>query len=59
MSREMVMSIISSFAKSQGFYGRLKNRIEEAEAEGVDLSNFFGQFKNCKNTLDVILQIEQ
>ena len=58
MSKEQVMSVIDTFACSQGFYGRLGRAIREAEARGEDTSKWFAQFKDCKSDLDVILKIE-
>ena len=58
MTKEEVMSIIDSLAHSQGFYGRLANSIRKAETDGVDTGSFFKQFKDCKDSVDVVLAIE-
>ena len=58
MSKKQVMGIIDTFARSQGFYGRLGRSIREAEANGVNTDEWFAQFKDCKSDLDVILMIE-
>ena len=58
MSREMVMSLFSSLARSQGFYGRLLRDISDAEDRGEDLTGFFAQFADCKDDVDVIMKIE-
>ena len=58
MSKNEVMQIIKSLARSQGSYGRLANTIEEREAMGDDLTPFFNRFKNCKDAVDVVMEIE-
>ena len=58
MSKNQVMSVIDSLARSQGFYGRLGQHIREAEAKGMDTGSFFAQFKDCKDAVDVILILE-
>ena len=58
MSKKQVMSLIDNLARSQGFYGRLGLSIREAEANGVDTTEWFEQFADCKDDVDVILKIE-
>lgn len=58
MSKERVMGLIDTLARSQGFYGRLGAQIREAESKGVDTSEFFDQFQDCTDDVDVILKIE-
>lgn len=59
MTRNEVMNNIKMLACSQGFYGRMLRDIEEAEANGEDLTEFFEQFNDCKDPVDMILLIEQ
>ena len=58
MSKKQVMNLIDNLARSQGFYGRLRQSIREAEANGVDTTEWFEQFADCKDDVDVILKIE-
>ena len=59
MGKKQVLEIIRSLAQSQGFFGRLYRNIIIAEENGEDLGPWFAQFKDCKNSLDVVLKIEQ
>ena len=34
------------------------NNIKEAEASGVDTTDFFMQFKGCKSPVDIVLKLE-
>ena len=58
MNREEVMGVFHTLAGSQGFYGRLIRNIEAQEDAGEDMSDFFGQFVNCSDMLDVIMIVE-
>jgi len=58
MKKERVIALFKTLARSQGFYGRLLATIEEAEANGIDLSDFFARFADCKSEVDVILAVE-
>ena len=58
MQKSQVLETFKTLAMSQGFYGRLLRDIEEAESAGEDLTEFYDQFKNCKDPVDVILTIE-
>ena len=58
MSKKQVLDIIDTLARSQGFYGRLGRDIRAAEVRGIDTSDFFAQFADCKDAVDVILKIE-
>lgn len=56
MAKKEVLGVFKTFARSQGFYGRLLNAIGwngENAPEG-----FFDQFNGCKSPLDVILTVE-
>lgn len=53
-----VMDLFESLSHSQGFYGRLIRDIKEAEENGVDTTDFFMQFKDCKSPVDIILKVE-
>ena len=56
--RDLVFETCRLFAPSQGFYGRLLSQLEELEAENEDLSEFWSQFEDCKDTLDVVFKLE-
>lgn len=56
--RDLVFETCRLFAPSQGFYGRLLSQLEELEAENEDLSEFWAQFEDCKDTLDVVFKLE-
>ena len=56
--RDLVFKTCRLFAPSQGFYGRLLSQLEELEAENEDLSEFWEQFADCKDTLDVVFKLE-
>ena len=56
--RDLVFETCRLFAPSQGFYGRLLSQLEELEAENEDLSEFWSQFADCKDTLDVVFKLE-
>ena len=53
-----VKDLFETLAHRQGFYGRLIRDIKEAEASGVDTTDFFMQFKGCKSPVDIILKVE-
>lgn len=55
---KLVDSTISSLASSQGFYSRLWRDLREAKANGDDLTDFYAQFADCKDTLDVVMVLE-
>lgn len=57
MKKEQVKSLILGLSRSQGFYGRLYQALEETSKE--EQEQFYNQFKDCKTDLDVILKIEQ
>lgn len=58
MNREQILEAIQSLAKSQGFYGRLLQQINEAEEDVREgfLSEL--EFKNFKDTVDLVLYLE-
>lgn len=53
-----ILDLFEILAHSQGFYGRLIRQIKEAEASGVDTTDFFMHFKDCKSPVDIILKLE-
>lgn len=55
----LVIDTITTLSKSNGFYCRLWNWLYNAIKNGEDLTDFWAQFKNCKNSLDVIFTLEQ
>ena len=60
MNRKEVMDVFESLAQSQGLYGRLVRNINEAEERGESeaVEDFFSQFDDCKDAVDVILKYE-
>lgn len=56
MSGKEVYAIIEAMASSQGFYGRLLERLNEVPEETVN--NFLDSFADCKDIIDVIMVIE-
>lgn len=57
MKIQQVKDIISSLAKSQGSYGRLKNQLDEWN-KWIEFTWLVNQ-ANCKDALDIVLFIEQ
>lgn len=55
----LVIDTIMSLSKSQGFYCRLWNWLQNAIKNKEDLTDFWKQFENCKTSVDVILTLEQ
>ena len=61
MKREEILNAIKSLAKSQGFYGRLYERIMEVKEENEENFNeFMLQLENEKfsDTLDLVMYFE-
>ena len=61
MKREEILNAIKSLAKSQGFYGRLYERIMEIKEENEENFNeFMLQLENEKfaDTLDLVMYFE-
>ena len=58
MSKEQIWSLFCSLANSQGFYGRLCERILDAGEEGEAYMQHLEDM-NFKTELDVILYIEE
>lgn len=60
MNRKEVMDVFESLAQSQGMYGRMIRAIREAEERGdVEVvEDFFSEFENCEDAVDVILKFE-
>ena len=56
MAKKKVLGVFKMLARSQGFYGRLLSSIGY-NGENVD-DEFFEQFKNCKNAVDVVMMVE-
>lgn len=55
MTREQVKAEIRQLANHQGFYGRLLETLNEASEE--DQNAFYDQFKDCKDEIDLIMQV--
>lgn len=55
---DLVFKTCRTFAGSQGFYGSLLRDLEQLEAENEDLAEFWAQFEDCKDVLDVVLKLE-
>lgn len=55
----LVIDTIMTLSKSQGFYCRLWGWLQNAIKDGEDLTDFWAQFKHCKNSVDVVLTLEQ
>ena len=56
MNREEILKTIRSLAKSQGFYGRLLEAIEEDDSDEFIQELIDQQFKD---SVDLILYLEQ
>ena len=56
MSGNEVYAIIESMAVSQGFYGRLLERLNEVSEETAN--EFLDGFADCKDMIDVIMLME-
>lgn len=58
MDREEMMAIFKDLARSQGFYGRLVEAIEEADP--WDRDNFWDELesKNFRDTVDLVMYLE-
>lgn len=56
MSGKEVYAIIESMVSSQGFYGRLLDRLNEVDEETAN--EFLDSFTDCKDIIDVIMAIE-
>ena len=58
MKFEEVMLLIRNLSKSQGFYGRMLNAIEELDADGLEEFKTFIEEKNFKDSLEFVMFIE-
>lgn len=61
MKREEILNAIKSLAKSQGFYGRLYERIMEVKEENEENFNEFMlqlENENFSDTLDLVMYFE-
>ena len=56
MTRQEVYGAIENMADSQGFYGRLLERINDVSEE--TRLQFLDSFADCKDMLDVIMLLE-
>ncbi len=56
MDRQDVMDTFAILANSQGFYGRLLQQINWMDEEEQD--EYFSQFKDCEDALDVVMVVE-
>ena len=56
MTNEYALSIIRDLGKSKGMYGRLYSALKEADEESR--TQYLNQFKDCKDEIDLILQVE-
>lgn len=58
MNREQIIQAITQLSKSQGFYQRLLDMIEEG---GTEVDNFLNHMEsqNFSDTIDLILYLEQ
>ena len=57
MTRKEVYERIEMMASSQGFYGQLLSQLNEVSEETAN--EFLDSFANCKDIIDVIMQIEE
>lgn len=61
MDRDAILGVFADLAQSQGFYGRLLARLEEAREEDPDAYEEFMsglEAKNFGDAVDLILYIE-
>lgn len=59
MNKTQVNNLINKLANSQGSYGRLRatlNELKSYDKESYD--NFYKQFKDCKDEVEVIMKLE-
>lgn len=62
MKMEEILAIMKSLARSQGFYGRLLNAIEEIKQQDADRYNELVktlEAQNFNDPVDVVMYIEQ
>jgi len=57
LNKEQVLEIIQMLSYSQGMYGRLLRGLAEATEEEIE--EFFSLFTECKDSVDVVMVIEQ
>lgn len=57
MTRKEVYSAFESMAVSQGFYGRLLERLDEVSEETAN--EYLDSFTDCEDIIDVIMKIER
>ena len=56
---KLVYSAFSTFASSQGSYGRMLEMLEETDWDDIDTREaFLNQFGKCKSIMDVIFAVE-
>lgn len=62
MNREEILNVIEELSHSQGFYGRILNRLDElAEEDPAAYDEFMSQLEaeNFQEPLDVVFYFEQ
>lgn len=56
MSRIEVMKTFEMLAKGQGYYGRLVKSLNETDEN--DKNEFLDIFKDCKDSVEVVMKVE-
>jgi hypothetical protein len=56
---EKLVTTAAIFKNSQGFYSRLYSNLIEMDSDTIEEINQDETLKNCKDTLDVVLYLEQ
>ena len=57
MTRQEVYDVIKNMADLQGFYRQLLSRLNDADKDAAN--KFLDRFADCKDIIDVIMQMEQ
>lgn len=59
MSKTKVINLFKILARSQGYYGRLLEALDELKELDRDAyEDYFKQFKNCKSDVEVVMMVE-
>lgn len=59
MTENQALNHIRQLSHSQGFYGRLLGALEEVREQNPEAYHeYLGQFKDCKDPVDMALMIE-
>lgn len=59
MSKTKVINLFKILARSQGYYGRLLEALDELKELDRDAyDDYFKQFKNCKSDVEVVMMVE-